>query len=75
MLARYLRMYLRSVRQSLLYKAAVMNPFLAVLLLLIFPATAFAVFFAVPAPEPGVLELVALGVVVLVAVRLLRRKK
>ena len=52
-----------------------MNTFVAALILSALPATAFAVFSSTPLPEPGVLELVGIGGVVLVVARLLRRKK
>jgi hypothetical protein len=52
-----------------------MNTVLAVLVLSSVPATALAVFSSTPLPEPGAFELVALGGVVAVVVRLLRRKK
>ena len=52
-----------------------MNIFVAALILAALPVTAFAVFFTAPLPEPGVLELVGIGGVVLVVARLLRSKK
>ena len=52
-----------------------MKTILAGLALLTAPATAFAVFSFTPVPEPGALELVGLGGVVLVVVRLLKRRK
>ena len=52
-----------------------MKALLAALVLSAAPATALAVFDSVPLPEPGAFELVALGGVVAVVVRLLRRKK
>ena len=52
-----------------------MQALLAALVLSAVPATALAVFSAAALPEPGVFELVALGGVVAVVVRLLRRKK
>jgi hypothetical protein len=52
-----------------------MNTLLAALILSAIPATAFAVFDVVPLPEPGAFELVALGGVVAIVVRLIRRKK
>ncbi len=52
-----------------------MKTFLAALVLLAVPATAFAVFSTTPLPEPGVLDLLGVGGVVLVVVRLLKGKK
>lgn len=52
-----------------------MNTFVAVLILSGVSATAFAVFSSTTLPEPGVLELVGIGGVVLVVARLLKRKK
>jgi hypothetical protein len=52
-----------------------MKALLAALVLSAVPATALAVFSSAPLPEPGAFELVALGGVVAVVVRLLRRKK
>ena len=52
-----------------------MRPLLAALALAVVPTPALAVFSTLPLPEPGALELVGLGGVVLVMIRLLKRRK
>ncbi len=52
-----------------------MKTFLAVLVLSAVPAAAFAVFSNVTVPEPGALDLIAIGGAALVVARLLKKKK
>jgi hypothetical protein len=52
-----------------------MRTFLLATVLSAVSTSAFAVFSVAPLPEPGVLELIALGAVAVVLIRLTKRRK